>query len=99
MYDAAIQNTSEHGNASKVLHAVVMENGKKLGQWISQQRGIRKGVQKPSIDIMTFEELGIERLGKSSIDQFEIEENRRLCDSFKYVDLVTVWVVCGINEI
>lgn len=68
MYDAAIQNTSEHGNASKVLHAVVMENGKKLGQWISQQRGIRKGVQKPSIDIMTFEELGIERLGKSSID-------------------------------
>ena len=45
-----------------------MENGKKLGQWISRQRGIRKGVQKHSIDIMTFEELGIERLEKSPID-------------------------------
>ncbi len=51
MYDVAVKYAKEHGSISKVPPFYVTDDGKKLGQWIAVQRGIRKGVRKHSIEL------------------------------------------------
>ena len=51
MYETAKKYAAEHGSIHDVPHNHVTEDGKKLGQWISQQRGIRKGTRKHSIEM------------------------------------------------
>lgn len=65
MYEAAKQYAKEYGDISYVPHDYVTGDGKKLGQWISQQRGIRKGIRRHSIEmneerIAMLDELGME---------------------------------------
>ena len=51
MYEEAKKYAAEHGSIGYVPHDYATKDGKKLGQWISQQRGIRKGVRKHSIEM------------------------------------------------
>lgn len=51
MYAEAQKYAAEHGSISDVPTSYVTEDGKKLGSWIAQIRGIKKGVRKHSIVI------------------------------------------------
>ena len=58
MYETAKKYAAEHGSIHDVPHNHVTEDGKRLGQWISQQRGISKGTRKHSIE-MTAERIAL----------------------------------------
>lgn len=49
MYEEAKRYADKYGSIETVSHGYVTDKGNKLGQWISQQRGIRKGTRKHSI--------------------------------------------------
>ena len=49
MYNEAKKYADKYGSIENVPHGYVTDKGNKLGQWISQQRGIRKGTRKHSI--------------------------------------------------
>ncbi len=63
MYEAAQKYAKEYGSIAGVPHDYVTEDGHKLGQWISQQRGIRSGVRKHSVEMSEARIAMLDRLG------------------------------------
>ena len=51
MYEAARKYAEEHGSIVNLTASYVTEDGRKLGSWISQMRGIRNGTRKHSIEL------------------------------------------------
>ena len=51
MYETAKQYASEHGSLKDVPYDFETSDGRKLGSWVVQQRRIRRGTIKHSIDL------------------------------------------------
>lgn len=51
MYKEAEKYSAEHGSIAKISTSFVTKEGKKLGSWISQQRRIRRGTIKHSVEM------------------------------------------------
>ena len=75
MYKVAEKYALEHGSIRDVPSSYVANSGEKLGQWIAQQRRIRKGNLKHSVKmtderIVMLDKIGM-NWGKSTPDNKE----------------------------
>ena len=57
MYQTALDYAQKYGSIHDISTSYVAPDGKKLGSWISQMRGIRKGVRKHNSIIMDSERI------------------------------------------
>lgn len=65
MYKEAEKYAKEHGSIKNITSQYITKDKNKLGYWIAQQRGIRKGTRKHSIilddeKVAKLDELGMD---------------------------------------